>query len=219
MAVEIRRGSARFMLKVPGRATWHSLSFGEHYDPERLAIGTMVCHDEHLLADGQGFDEHAHDGIDIVTYVVSGALAHEDSLGNSGVLGAGHLGVLRAAGGVRHSEVAAAPQTRFVQAWLREPPGYDDDPVWTRVDGDTVRLPGGSLDVVRLEAGEATALPSGGLVHLFVASGALLRNSLAEPLAAGDALILTDEPAREVRAAVATVLMVWTVAGVRPPAP
>ncbi|UDY23516.1 pirin family protein [Nocardioides sp. Kera G14] len=209
MTVEIRRSSARFQELVPGRATWHSLSFGAYYDPERTAIGTMVCHDEHLLATGEGFTEHAHEGVDIVTYVVSGALAHSDSLGSSGVLEAGELGWLRASSAVRHSEIAAAPATRFVQVWLQQ---YDGEPAWQRIEGGRLSLPGGSLEVVRLGAGETASLPAGGLVHVFVASGALLRNSLAEPLSAGDALLLDSEPAREVGAAVPTTLLVWTLA-------
>ncbi len=66
------------MEKVPGRATWHAFSFGSYYDPDRTNFGAMVCHDEHLLAVGQGFTDHPHEGVDIITYVVSGAVAHED---------------------------------------------------------------------------------------------------------------------------------------------
>lgn len=203
---------------APGRATWHSFSFGEHYDPDRLGFGAMVCHDEHLLADGKGFTDHPHEGVDIVTYVTHGALAHTDSLGNQGVLQAGELGWLRASSRVRHSEVATAPQTRFVQVWLQQ---YDGEPAWTRVEssgsGATLSLPGGRLHVVPLRAGEPATLPDGDLVHLFVATGALTRSSLAQPLAAGDALLLTRDPekptaeGRQVAAAVDSTLLVWTL--------
>ncbi|WP_300681547.1 pirin family protein [Nocardioides sp.] len=226
MTVQIRRASARFIDKVPGRATWHSFSFGSFYDPERVAFGPMVCHDEHLLGAGQGFAEHHHEGVDIVTYVVTGALSHRDSLGNEGVLQAGELGWLRASSGVEHSEVAAAPATRFVQVWLQQ---YDGTPAWQRVAIEpsndapnalrppTLALPGGELRVLRLAAGEHAMLPTAPLLHLFVASGALLRHSLAEPLSAGDTLMVTAEetpaqtPGLEIAAATEAVVLVWTM--------
>src|SRR5689334_9158618 len=76
VTVEIRRGSARFVEREVGRVTHHSFSFGEHYDPERLAFGPLVCHDDHLLGSGRGFDTHHHSDLEIVTWVVSGALRH-----------------------------------------------------------------------------------------------------------------------------------------------
>jgi quercetin 2,3-dioxygenase len=228
--VQIRRASARFVDKVPGRATWHSFSFGPFYDPDRVAFGAMVCHDEHLLARGEGFSEHQHEGVDIVTYVVSGALAHTDSLGNEGVLQAGELGWLRASSGVRHSEIASAPATRFVQVWLQQ---HDGTPAWQRVPTDTgsdvpvLALPGGDLRVLRLSAGERAVIPDAELTHLFVAAGALLRHSLAEPLSAGDALLVTAEETDtedasatdrstasvpfEIAAATDSVVLVWTL--------
>ena len=237
--MQIRRASARFIDKVPGRATWHSFSFGPFYDPERVGFGAMICHDEHLLAQGQGFADHPHEGVDIVTYVVSGALRHSDSLGNEGVLAAGELGWLRAGSGVHHAEVAAAPATRFVQVWLQHHGGV---PAWHRVPRDhqaspsdpTLALPGGHLRVLDLAAGERAIVPATPLTHVFVASGALLRHSLAEPLGAGDALLITADPegptddipaaaqqpdsespstvaALELAAATDAVLLVWTL--------
>ena len=89
--VEIRRGSTRFVEREQGRLTRHSFSFGADYDPARLEFGPMVCHDDHLLGPGRGFDTHRHSGLEIVTYVVSGALRHTDSTGST-IGGAGGLG-------------------------------------------------------------------------------------------------------------------------------
>ncbi|MCA1981830.1 pirin family protein [Nocardioides nematodiphilus] len=221
MTVEIRRGTTRFMDRGPGRATWHSLSFGQHYDPERLRIGPMVCHDEHLLGDGKGFETHQHDELEIVSWVVSGAVTHVDSLGSEVTLSAGQVGHLRAGSGVTHSEVAAAPQTRFVQVWIT-PDEPDLEPAYSAPD---VSLESGRLvevlrptstavfSVARLAAGESVTVPAGPIRHVYVAAGALLRSSLAEPLTQGDAFVVSDEADAThdltVTAAIETELLVW----------
>lgn len=231
MSVEISRGEQRFTERVAGRMTRHAFSFGAHYDPDRLSFGPMVCHDDHLLGSGQGFDEHPHSALEIVTFVVSGRVSHADSLGNEAVLDAGDCGVLTAGSGVRHSEYAVDGPARFVQVWLSADadatPGYRQVGAGelgaapgagaVRVTGEggplPIGVPGAALDVVRLGALETVALPAAGRVHAFVATGALLRSSLAEPLQAGDAFCLVDEPGgAEVTAGVPTELLVWSFA-------
>lgn len=206
--------------------TWHSFSFGPHYDPDRVGLGPMVVHDEHLLAAGQGFETHHHERVEIVTWVLSGALTHTDSTGATSLLEPGSVGVLSAGAGVEHSEIAAAAQTRFVQVWLTadEPdrdPAYAVSPAPLADGAFTVvaePIAGASLAVARLRAGDAVTLPAARLRHLFVASGALLRNSLAEPLSAGDAYEIAGaeedaEGAAEqvtVAAGVPTQLLLWS---------
>ncbi len=144
----------------------------------------------------------------IVTYVVSGALEHTGPEGTT-VVGAGSIAVLRTGDGVEHSEVAAAPQTRFVQVWLAddEPPA---EPSYEVVSGDTVEpLPGARMVVLRPGDHETAVVPAAPLVHLYVARGALLRSSLADPLHEGDAFRFTDEPEHEVTAGVPSELLVW----------
>ncbi|WP_459981834.1 pirin family protein [Nocardioides sp. AN3] len=216
MSAQIRRGTTRFTEREAGRATRHAFSFGAAYDPGHVAFGPMICHDEHLLADGRGFEPHRHADLDIVTWVVSGALTHTDSTGESHVLRPGQLGHLHAAAGVEHSEIAAAPQTRFVQVWLRS--DGSGEPAYAVTDvpaGDLVpalTVDSSSLWVSRLGAGQSVTLPDAELLHVYVASGALLRNSLAEPLSAGDALLATGEPGPlEVTAAVESELLIWVL--------
>lgn len=197
--------------------TWHTFSFGSHYDPERVALGPMVCHDEHLLGRGRGFDTHHHSGVAIVTWVLSGALEHRDSLGASTgsatVLEPGSVGILYAGGGVDHSEIAAAPQTRFVQVWIRsdQPASYGVVPVAADRGGfaEACRVGGSTMYVARLGAGETVGLPTGELRHLFVARGALLRSSLAEPADTGDAFVVRGDRNVGVAAAVPTELLLW----------
>lgn len=226
MNVEIRRGSSRFAERVPGRLTQHAFSFGPHLDPERLSFGPMVCHDDHLLGRGQGFEEHPHAGLEIVSWVLAGTLVHRDATGTEVTLGPGEGAVLSAGSGVRHSETASDAATRFVQVWLT-PDEPDGEPSYrsaavgpgtglVRVVGNggplAVGVAGAALDVARLEAGESVVLPAAARVHAYVASGALLRSSLAEPLAAGDAFWLTGGTSYEVTAAVPTELLVWSFA-------
>lgn len=218
MTVEIRRGTARFAEREAGRATRHAFSFGAVYDPAHLSFGPMICHDEHLLGNGRGFDTHPHAGLDIVTWVVSGALTHTDTIksptGGSHTLIPGRVGHLHAGAGVEHSEVAAAPQTRFVQVWLRADedaePSYDVHEVGRGPLTQALTVAGSTLWVSRLAAGESVTLPEGDLLHVYVALGALLRNSLAEPLTAGDALLASRHPGPlSVTAAVDTELLIW----------
>ncbi|MCL2543991.1 MAG: pirin family protein [Nocardioidaceae bacterium] len=226
MKVNIRRGTQRFTDQVPGRLSRHGFSFGDHYHPEHLDFGPMVCHDDHLLGAGRGFDEHPHSGLEIVTWIVSGHVAHRDSEGNEVVLGPGACGVLSAGSGTRHSEHATSDgPARFVQVWLRpddptRPPSYattapdlHEGAGLVPVAGGDGPLPlgtaGASYAVARLAAGESPTLPAAPRLHVFVATGALLRSSLAEPLQAGDAFLLADEPEHEVTAGVPSELLVW----------
>ena len=207
--------------------TRHAFAFGSHYDPEWTSFGPMVCHDDHLLGSGRGFEEHAHRGLEIVTTVLSGELLHVDSTGTERALGAGEVAVLSAGAGVQHSELAAASgPARFVQVWLT-PDDADASPAYaSAATGATpgaglvpvagagaplaVGVAGASYGVARLGAGETLTLPAAPRLHAYVASGALLRSSMAEPLHDGDAFCMTDEPDHEISAGVPTDVLVWT---------
>ena len=220
MSVEIRRGTDRYLDRGDGFFTRHSFSFGGHYDPENVSFGPLVCHDDHRLKAGRGFPDHEHRDVEIVTWVLSGSLAHADSEGRSTVVRPGQVQVLSAGSGVTHSEIAGPEgQVRFVQAWLTPdepgtPPAYSP----TDVDLEPGRLSPvvtvgrrAALLVARLCAGDTVTLPDAPLLHVFVAGGALTRSSLAEPLADGDAFRITDEQGLTVTAAVPTELMVWAL--------
>lgn len=210
VTVEIRRGTERFAERVSGRLTRHTFAFGDQYDAERLDFGPMVCHDDHLLGSGQGFAEHPHSGLEIVSWVVSGTLEHADA-GGPVALSAGEWGWLSAGAGTRHSEMASADgPCRFIQVWLR---AGDTPEVSYRTGSGPVSVPLATGDAtfspIHLEPGETARLPAAPRVHAFVAAGALQRSSLAEPLQAGDAFLLTGEPAYDVTAGVPTDLLVW----------
>jgi redox-sensitive bicupin YhaK (pirin superfamily) len=224
VAVTIRRGTDRFVERAPGRLSAHAFSFGSTYDAEHVRFGPMVCHDDHLLRAGEGFPDHPHADLVIVTWVLSGALDHSGPTGSARVE-PGHVAVLRAGSGVAHAEVAAAPQTRFVQVWLTpatpggqldDQPSYDVTPVDLPV-GELVRVaepePGAVFSVVRLDANQTVTVPAAPKVHVFVGRGALLRSSLAEPLHEGVAFLFSDEPAHELTTGVPSELLVWSFRG------
>lgn len=203
------------MERLPGRRTRHAFSFGETYDADHVRFGPMVCHDEHLLKLGEGFPEHEHAGLVIVTWVLSGALAHSGLSGEARVE-PGQVAVLRTGLGVTHAETAVAPQTLFVQVWLAadgpEEPSYElATPELT--EGELVRVaepvPGAVLSVARVGDLQTVTIPAAPRTHVYVSRGALLRSSLAEPLHEGDAFLFTDEPAYELTAGTETDLLCW----------
>lgn len=212
MSVEIRRGSDRFVDRTPGRRTAHAFSFGSHYDADHVSFGPMVCHDDHLLAEGTGFDDHSHSDLVIVTRVLSGAVRHTDTTGATSVLGPGEVGVLRTGSTVVHSEFAAAPQTRFVQVWLTDPAPGGEASYEVVTTPLVTPIPGATFTAFHLESGETLTTPTAERVHVYVARGALLRSSLAEPLHDGDAFLFTDEPAYDLTSGAETDLLVWTFA-------
>lgn len=221
MTVAVRRGTDRFVERARGHQSSHGFSFGSHHDPEHVSFGPLIAHHEDLLGSGLGYQTHRHEDVELVTWVVTGALLHTDEAG-SAPLAAGSVAVTSAGTGTEHSEMAGDRATRFVQMWLRpdEPGGNPARAVTTPADEGVVRLvgagglplrvAGAALDLVRLKPGATVALPVAPLVHAYVVSGALARSSLAQPLAAGDAFLMDDEPAHEITATVPTVLLVWS---------
>jgi quercetin 2,3-dioxygenase len=211
----------RFVSSEPGRQTRHSFSFGASYDPERVSFGPLLALNDDLLGAGAGYDDHDHADVVLVTWVVSGHLQHTDASGGS-TQGAGDLAITRAGTGITHSERAGGTVTRFVQAWLR--PGEDGgDPsrsvttpdlssgeLTTVATADDLGVPGATLRIAELPTGASATIPAAPLCYVLVASGALTRSSLAEPLAAGDAFEIHDEPDLSVTAAVPTQLLVWS---------
>jgi len=178
MAVALYASSQRSSSTADGRVTRHSFSFGPHYDPANLGFGPLVCHNDDVLDpalfDPAGYPDHPHSELEIVTWVLEGALVHTDSTGARHVVGAGRAQVLSAGTGIRHSEVAdtGSGRCRFVQAWLA-PTAAGTEPSYVLSEappprsglvdvagGDGLRL--GTRDarllVARLSAGESVAM-------------------------------------------------------------
>ncbi len=108
----------------------HHFSFGDYRDPARMGWGSIRVWNDDLIAPNTGFPPHAHSDMEIITYVRTGAITHEDSMGNKGRTEAGDVQVMSAASGVRHSEWNAedVPTTLF-QIWI-EPNRTGGAPGW-----------------------------------------------------------------------------------------
>lgn len=213
----------------------HSFSFGEYRDPAQMGFRSLRVINEDRVRPGQGFGTHGHSDMEIVTWVLSGTLAHRDSLGTGSTIRPGEIQRMSAGTGIRHSEYNASreEEVHFLQIWLlpdREgiAPGYEQRALaldarpgaWLLAasrdgrDGSVTVHQDASLWVARLPAGArvAHALAPGRHAWLQVARGAVSVNDGAATLAAGDGLAASDERALAVAASEPSELLLFDLA-------
>ncbi len=116
--------------------TWHSFSFADYHDPAHMGYRNLRVINEDVVVPGQGFGEHPHRDMEIITYVISGAVEHRDSMGTRSVVAAGEVQRMTAGSGVRHSEFNPSDEDplHLLQIWImpRErglDPGYEQRPL------------------------------------------------------------------------------------------
>jgi len=112
--------------------TFHTFSFDQYYDPRYMGFRTLRVINEDFVAAGRGFPMHAHRDMEIITYILEGALQHEDSMGNGSIIRPGDVQRMTAGTGVRHSEKNASREDRvhLLQIWILPDtvglePGYE----------------------------------------------------------------------------------------------
>lgn len=210
--------------------TCHTFSFADYYDPRHMGFRDLRVINEDRVQPGRGFGTHSHRDMEILTYVLEGALEHRDSMGNESVIRPGEIQRLSAGTGLTHSEYNHADTERvhFLQMWILPrarglTPGYEQR-AFAEADsrgrlllvaaadgrqGAVTLHQDAELWVTRLARGERVAHPlrPGRHAWVQVARGAVTVNG--RPLEAGDGAALSDEPEARIAASEAAEVLLF----------
>ncbi len=218
--ISIRRAQERGFTRTGWLDSRHSFSFANYYDPKHMGFGPLRVINDDRVAPGGGFPRHPHDNMEIVSYVLEGALEHKDSMGNGSVIRAGDVQRMSAGTGVEHSEFnhSKTEPVHFLQIWIK-PEAYGIRPSYEQKSFETPNESGFTLigsrdgrdgsvtvhqDVAlslgRFGKGEEVSHPlgAGRRAWLQVMRGAVALGG--ERLEAGDGVALKDEAQLVLRA-------------------
>ncbi|MGI9557608.1 MAG: pirin family protein [Solirubrobacterales bacterium] len=205
--IEIRRADTRIPTDLGWLEARGSFPMGHHpRDPENTHFGLLYVHQEDRIAPQSGFPTHPHRQVEVVTWILEGALEHRDDTGGQGVIRPGQAQHMSAGTGVQHSEMNPfGEEAHVVQMWVA-PDEAGGDPYYADVDvakelaaGGLVAIASGRLDdpparlrqkeatlwAARLDASDSVDLPGAPFVHVFVTRGAVHLDG--ETLRQGDA--------------------------------
>lgn len=209
--MEIRRSASRGHANHGWLDSYHSFSFNRYYDPARMQFSVLRVINEDVIAPSQGFGMHPHRDMEIITYMLGGQLAHQDSLGNGSVIKAGDVQRMTAGTGIVHAEInsSSIEDAYLLQIWLTPTengltPSYEDKHVdasrklnrWCLIASQDARDDSllihqdVNLWATCLEANQSLAYraPQGRSAYLQLARGRLRVNG--ELLEQGDAIAL-----------------------------
>lgn len=116
----IRKSEERGHNVISWLDSWHTFSFGHYYDPKWQGFNQLLVINEDFIAPGMGFGTHPHNNMEILTFVISGELRHQDSMGNLGIIRPGEIQVMSAGTGITHSEHnnKNSERTHLLQIWV-----------------------------------------------------------------------------------------------------
>jgi redox-sensitive bicupin YhaK (pirin superfamily) len=217
--IKLRKAAERGATRTGWLESRHTFSFADYYAPAHMGFGKLRVINDDVVAPGSGFGRHPHRDMEIVSYVLQGALQHGDSMGNEGVVAAGDVQRMTAGTGVVHSEQNAskAEPVHFLQIWI-EPdtrglaPGYEQKHFDTDEKRDVLRLVAskdgrdGSVRVRQdvdvfasvLDVGKRVehTIAAGRRAWVQVASGSVRVNG--QELSAGDGAAIENESKMEI---------------------
>ena len=211
--IQVRKANDRGKVNMGWLDSHHTFSFGHYYDPAHMGFGNLRVINEDRVQPGKGFGTHGHDNMEIISYVIEGALEHRDSMDNGSVIRPGDVQRMTAGTGVTHSEFnhSGDDQVHFLQIWILPDtanlePGYEEKRFDRADKQNQLRLVGsrdardGSVRIHQDVDLYASVLSGGtALTHNFrdgrkgwlqVVSGSVRANG--ETLDAGDGAAITE---------------------------
>lgn len=229
----VRRSEERGPTRIGWLDSKHSFSFGGYYDPRFMGIGPLRVINEDKVIPGAGFDTHSHRDMEIISYVLEGALEHKDSLGTGSVIRPGDVQRMSAGTGVSHSEfnASAVDPVHFLQIWIMPEvtgiaPSYEQKMFTPDEKRGRLRLVGardgrdGAVTIHRdvdlyagaFDVGERTAHPlrPDRFAWVQIARGAITLNG--ETLTAGDGAAVKDVERLEIEGSEAAEVLVFDMA-------
>jgi redox-sensitive bicupin YhaK (pirin superfamily) len=232
-AIHVRRAAERGHAQYDWLDTWHTFSFDTYHDPAQMGFRSLRVINEDRVQPGKGFGMHGHRDMEIITYVLEGALEHRDSLGTGSVLRAGELQHMTAGTGIRHSEFnpSATDAVHLYQIWLLPAskglaPSYDQKTFREpekqgrlrlvaspdAEDGSLLIHQDARLYLTSLEAGQeiSHALHAHRCAWLQVLRGGIDLNG--HMLAASDGAAISGESSLRIRAGEASEVMLFDLA-------
>ena len=231
--ISIRRSADRGRTKLDWLDSRHTFSFGDYYDPQHMGFGDLRVINEDRVVPAAGFPTHSHRDMEIITYVLEGALAHKDSTGASSVIRVGDIQRMSAGTGIRHSEYNASQTepVHFLQIWVVPDrtgvtPGYEQKALdfdrhrgaWTLLGSKNGRDASVSVHqdidlwAARLASGEQVTFqlkPRRRAWMQMARGGAALNGTL---LRTGDGAAVSEEDILEVKGAEKAELLLFDLA-------